>query len=49
MILTLMGIPGAGKGTQAEQIVGKYNIPRITTGDIFRAAMEAEAELDLRA
>ncbi|MBC1914341.1 AAA family ATPase, partial [Listeria booriae] len=37
MKLVLMGLPGAGKGTQAEQIVEKYNIPHISTGDMFRA------------
>ena len=37
MRLVLLGPPGAGKGTQASAIVGKYNIPHISTGDIFRA------------
>ncbi|XLP22534.1 adenylate kinase [Bacillus toyonensis] len=49
MNLILMGLPGAGKGTQAEQIVAKYNIPHISTGDMFRAAMKAETELGLQA
>lgn len=40
-----MGLPGAGKGTQAEQIVEKYNIPHISTGDMFRAAMKNNTEL----
>ncbi len=44
-----MGLPGAGKGTQAEQIVAKYNIPHISTGDMFRAAMKAETEMGLQA
>ncbi|NMA49873.1 MAG: adenylate kinase [Tissierellia bacterium] len=37
MRLVLLGPPGAGKGTQASAIVDKYNIPHISTGDIFRA------------
>ncbi|MBC1320621.1 adenylate kinase [Listeria welshimeri] len=45
MKLVLMGLPGAGKGTQAEQIVEKYNIPHISTGDMFRAAMKNNTEL----
>ncbi len=49
MNLILMGLPGAGKGTQAEQIVTKYNIPHISTGDMFRAAMKAETEMGLQA
>lgn len=44
-----MGLPGAGKGTQAEQIVEKYNIPHISTGDMFRAAMENNTELGRKA
>lgn len=38
--LILMGLPGAGKGTQAEKIVEKYNIPHISTGDMFRLAIK---------
>ncbi|HAC0981179.1 TPA_asm: adenylate kinase [Listeria monocytogenes] len=49
MKLVLMGLPGAGKGTQAEQIVEKYNIPHISTGDIFRAAMKNNTELGRKA
>ncbi|MFC7061843.1 adenylate kinase [Halobacillus seohaensis] len=40
MNLILMGLPGAGKGTQAEMIVEKYNIPHISTGDMFRLAIK---------
>jgi adenylate kinase len=47
--LVLMGLPGAGKGTQAEKIVEKYNIPHISTGDMFRAAMKEGTELGLKA
>ncbi|KAA0544081.1 adenylate kinase [Bacillus sp. BGMRC 2118] len=49
MNLILMGLPGAGKGTQAEQIVENYNIPHISTGDMFRAAMNEGTELGLKA
>ena len=45
MNLILMGAPGAGKGTQAEKISGKWNIPAISTGDILRAAIKAGTEL----
>jgi adenylate kinase len=38
--LILMGLPGAGKGTQAEKIVEKYDIPHISTGDMFRLAIK---------
>ncbi|WP_226585746.1 adenylate kinase [Halobacillus litoralis] len=40
MNLILMGLPGAGKGTQAEKIVEKYDIPHISTGDMFRLAIK---------
>lgn len=49
MNLVLMGLPGAGKGTQAERIVEKYGVPHISTGDMFRAAMKDETELGLKA
>jgi adenylate kinase len=49
MNLILMGLPGAGKGTQAEKIVEKYNIPHISTGDMFRQAVKDETELGLKA
>lgn len=49
MNLVLMGLPGAGKGTQAEQIVDKYHIPHISTGDMFRAAIKDNTELGLQA
>jgi cytidylate kinase len=37
--LILMGLPGAGKGTQAQFIVDKYHVPHISTGDMFRDAI----------
>ena len=49
MNLVLMGLPGAGKGTQAEKIVDKYGIPHISTGDMFRAAIKEGTELGLQA
>ncbi|PLR96396.1 adenylate kinase [Bacillus sp. T33-2] len=49
MNLVLMGLPGAGKGTQAEKIVEKYHIPHISTGDMFRAAIKEGTELGLKA
>ncbi|MCD8502122.1 MAG: adenylate kinase [Bacillaceae bacterium] len=49
MNLILMGLPGAGKGTQAEKIVQKYGIPHISTGDMFRAAIKNGTELGLKA
>jgi len=44
-----MGLPGAGKGTQAEKIVEKYHIPHISTGDMFRQAIKEGTELGLKA
>jgi adenylate kinase len=49
MNLILMGLPGAGKGTQAQKIVEEFHIPHISTGDIFRAAMKNETEMGLKA
>lgn len=47
--LILLGPPGAGKGTQAARIVEKYNIPHISTGDIFRKNIKDGTELGKRA
>ena len=49
MNIVLMGLPGAGKGTQADKIVEKYAIPHISTGDMFRAAIKEGTELGLQA
>ena len=45
MNLLIMGLPGAGKGTQAEFIVKNYGVNHISTGDMFRAAMKNETEM----
>lgn len=44
-----MGLPGAGKGTQAEKISKEYNIPHISTGDMFRLAIKEGTELGKKA
>lgn len=45
MKIIMLGAPGAGKGTQAKMIADKYNIPHISTGDIFRANIKEGTEL----
>ena len=49
MKIIMLGAPGAGKGTQAEKICAKYNIPHISTGDIFRANIKNNTELGQKA
>lgn len=49
MNLILLGPPGAGKGTQAAKIIEKYNIPHISTGDIFRENIKNGTELGKKA
>ena len=49
MKLILLGAPGAGKGTQAEKICDKFNIPAISTGNIIRAALKNGTEMGLKA
>ncbi|HAK32454.1 MAG TPA: adenylate kinase, partial [Acinetobacter radioresistens] len=49
MRIILLGPPGAGKGTQAQLICKRYNIPQISTGDKLRAAIREGTELGLKA
>ena len=49
MNLILLGAPGAGKGTQAEVVCDKLNIPAISTGNILRAAVKNGTEMGLKA
>lgn len=49
MKIIMLGAPGAGKGTQAKRIAEKYNIPHISTGDIFRANIKNGTELGKKA
>lgn len=49
MKLIMLGAPGAGKGTQAKKISAKYEIPHISTGDIFRANIKGGTELGMKA
>ena len=49
MKIIMLGAPGAGKGTQAKMIAEKYDIPHISTGDIFRANIKNGTELGKKA
>lgn len=49
MKIVMLGAPGAGKGTQAKKLSGKYGIPHISTGDIFRANIKQGTELGKKA
>lgn len=49
MKIILLGAPGAGKGTQAEVICNRYNIPTISTGNIIREALKTGTEMGLKA
>ncbi len=49
MKIIMLGAPGAGKGTQAKMLAEKYDIPHISTGDIFRANIKNGTELGTKA
>jgi adenylate kinase len=49
MKISMLGAPGAGKGTQAKMIADKYQVPHISTGDIFRANIKNGTELGKKA
>ena len=49
MKIVLLGAPGSGKGTQAQLLIEKYAVPQISTGDLLRAAVEAQTPLGRQA
>ena len=49
MKIVMLGAPGAGKGTQAKKIADRYQIPHISTGDIFRSNIKNGTELGMKA
>jgi len=49
MNLVLLGMPGSGKGTQAERLAARIEVPHISTGDLFREAVRGKTDLGLKA
>lgn len=49
MKIIMLGVPGAGKGTQAKKLAEKYGIPHISTGDIFRSNIKNSTDLGKKA
>lgn len=48
MKVIMLGVPGAGKGTQAKKVAARYGVPHISTGDIFRENIKGETQLGLK-
>ena len=47
--MVLLGAPGSGKGTQAQNLVARHGIPQVSTGDLLRVELKSESALGLRA